>query len=80
MNRSTFVVVLVAAAVLLCCVLNFSPVTKAALAAPALDDATAMQAETVKQLKEIHGQLEHLNALLCSGKVKVVVVLNPDAQ
>lgn len=42
------------------------------------DEPVAGERETVRQLKEIHAQLQDLQTLLCSGKVRVVVVINPD--
>jgi hypothetical protein len=44
------------------------------------DLAPAQQVETINQLKEINDQLKGLSALLCTGKVRVVVVLNPDQE
>ena len=37
------------------------------------------QSEVLEQLKQINAQLQQLNAMLRSGKARVVVVLNPDA-
>ena len=52
-------------------------VTRADPVAPAADEPAAQEAETVRQLQEIRTQLQDLRALLCSGRVRVTVLVNP---
>ena len=46
----------------------------------AADSDDADDAKAVEQLKEIKTQLKEINALLRSGTLRVVVVINPDAK
>jgi hypothetical protein len=59
-------------------VMSSRQVLRADPSAVSADEPVAGQRETVRQLKEIHAQLQDLQTLLCSGKVRVVVVINPD--
>jgi hypothetical protein len=67
---------LLAGGVLLGCVLATSP-DKSVGAPPA--DANEHEASMVDDVKEIKAQLKEINTLLHSGTIKVVVILNPDA-
>ena len=66
------------AGIVLGCLLNVHPSTWAARPAAPADPAVVAQEKTVNQLKEINAQLKELHTLLCSGKVKVTVVVNAD--
>jgi hypothetical protein len=71
---------LAGAGILLGCLLTVPPITGADPPAPSSDAPVDSQQETVNQLKEINAQLRELGTLLCSGKVRVIVVINPDAE
>jgi hypothetical protein len=51
------------------------------VAAPAADDAAAEEQakDVAEQLRSIRTQVKEINALLQSGKLMVVVAINPDA-
>ena len=91
MSRRFGWVVLVGAGVLLGCLLSSFSITGAASAdlAPnnsgeSPDNSAEQQTEpidpmeTIEQLKELNAQMKELRTLLCSGKVRVVVLVNPD--
>jgi len=71
-------VALVGGGILLGCLLTVHPITWAAPPAPSPDAAVDSPEETVNQLREINAQLKELGTLLCSGKVRVTVVINAD--
>ena len=70
--------VLVVLSVALGLLMNPHQALRADPSAVPADEPVAGQRETVRQLKAIHAQLQDLQTLLCSGKVRVVVVINPD--
>jgi hypothetical protein len=84
MSRRLGWAVLVGAGVLLGCLLSSYSITGAASADLSLDNSGEQQTEpvdpreTVGQLRELNAQMKELRTLLCSGKVRVVVVINPD--
>ena len=69
---------LAAAGILLGCLLTLRPITGAAPRATASEASANPQEETVNQLKEINARLKELGPFLCSGKVRVTVVINAD--
>jgi hypothetical protein len=64
--------------ILLGSLLTVRPITVAAPRATASEASANSQEETVNQLKEINARLKELGPLLCSGKVRVTVVINAD--
>jgi DNA-binding sugar fermentation-stimulating protein len=64
---------LVVANVLFCCVLSFYRSSTAAPAAAPFANAVTQRGEMIKHLKELNSLLKEQNALLRSGKLKVVV-------
>ena len=73
-------IAMVGAGILLGSLFNVYPISRAAPPAAAWDAAVDAPQETVTQLREINAQLKELRALLCSGKVRVIVVINPEAE
>jgi len=75
MNRHFGWAMLVAAGVLLGCVLGTHQKTNAEGPAPA--ETQEQDNQIVDQLKEIKAQLKELNGMLRSGTAKVTVGINP---
>jgi hypothetical protein len=73
-------VVLAVGGILLGCLSTVHPLTSVAQPVPAMDAAGSSHEETMNQLREINAQLKELSTLLCSGQVRVIVVINPDAK
>jgi hypothetical protein len=79
MGRRFLCILLVGLGVVLSGVLNSFPVSKAE-PAPQSDTPVQNESETIEQLKEVNAQLKELNAMLRSGKARVTVVINADAE
>ena len=64
-----------AAGAVICCMLSFFETSNAAPKAPQMPFANSVEqrGEMVRQLREINALLKEQNALLRSGKLKVVV-------
>ncbi len=75
MNRHFGWAMLVAAGVLVGCVLGTYQKTSAEDPAPA--ETQEQDNQIVGQLKEINAQLKELNGMFRAGTAKVVVVINP---
>ena len=79
MSQRTGWTLLIAANVLFLCVLSFYRTTGAAppKAKQPFANSVEQRMEMINELREIRGLLKEQNALLLSGKVRVVVVVDP---
>jgi hypothetical protein len=78
MNRLRWVA-LFGSGILLGCLLTVHPITRGDPPTASLETLATSQEETVNQLKQLNAQFKALAPLLCSGKVRVTVVINADS-